>query len=46
MTTDAGMRMNRFTLRFAGADMEAAFADEQARKAVRPVRSSDRFWPF
>jgi hypothetical protein len=30
--------MNRFTLRFAGADMEAAFADEQARKAVRPVR--------
>jgi len=38
MTTDAAMRMNRFTLRFAGADMEAAFADEQARKAVRPVR--------
>jgi class 3 adenylate cyclase len=36
--TDAAMRMNRFTLRFAGADMEAAFADEQARKAVRPVR--------
>ena len=38
MTTDAAMRMNRFTLRFADAEMEAAFADEQARKAVRPVR--------
>ena len=37
MTADA-FRMNRFTLRFAGADMEVAFADEQARKAVRPVR--------
>lgn len=37
MDADA-FRMNRFTLRFAGADMEAAFADEQARKAVRPVR--------
>ena len=32
------MRMNRFTLRFADAEMEAAFADEQARKAVRPAR--------
>ena len=31
-------RMNRFTLRFADADNETAFADEQARKAVRPVR--------
>ena len=31
-------RMNRFTLRFADADSETAFADEQARKAVRPVR--------
>ena len=30
--------MNRFTLRFADADNETAFADEQARKAVRPVR--------
>ena len=30
--------MNRFTLRFAGAEVEAAFAEEQARKAVRPVR--------
>lgn len=37
MDADA-FRMNRFTLRFAGADMEAAFADEQARKAVRPIR--------
>jgi class 3 adenylate cyclase len=35
---DNAFRMNRFTLRFAGADMEAAFAEEQARKAVRPVR--------
>jgi len=35
---DAALRMNRFTLRFAGADAEAAFAEEQARKAVRPVR--------
>ena len=35
---DDALRMNRFTLRFAGADIEAAFADEQARKAVRPVR--------
>jgi class 3 adenylate cyclase len=37
MNADA-FRMNRFTLRFAGADVEAAFAHEQARKAVRPVR--------
>ena len=37
MNADA-FRMNRFTLRFAGADIEAAFADEQARKAVRPAR--------
>jgi len=37
MDNDA-FRMNRFTLRFAGADVEAAFAEEQARKAVRPVR--------
>ena len=35
---DEALRMNRFTLRFAGADVEAAFAEEQARKAVRPVR--------
>lgn len=31
-------RMHRLTLRFAGANLEAAFAEEQARKAVRPVR--------
>lgn len=31
-------RMNRLTLRFADADAEAVFVDEQARKAVRPVR--------
>jgi hypothetical protein len=37
MNADA-LRMNRFTLRFAGADVESAFAEEQARKAVRPVR--------
>jgi len=36
--SDDAFLMNRFTLRFAGADAEAAFADEQARKAVRPVR--------
>ncbi len=36
--SDDAFRMNRFTLRFAGVDMEAAFADDQARKAVRPVR--------
>jgi class 3 adenylate cyclase len=35
---DEALRMNRFTLRFAGADVESAFAEEQARKAVRPVR--------
>jgi len=31
-------RMHRLTLRFADAGLEAAFAEEQARKAVRPVR--------
>ncbi len=35
---DEALRMNRFTLRFAGAEVEAAFVEEQARKAVRPVR--------
>ena len=35
---DEALRMSRFTLRFAGADVEAAFTEEQARKAVRPVR--------
>ena len=37
MTVDA-YRMNRFTLRFVDAVKEATFAEEQARKAVRPVR--------
>ncbi len=31
-------RMHRLTLRFADAGMEAAFAEEQARKSLRPVR--------
>ena len=31
-------RMNRFTLRFADADLEKAFAEEQARKSLRPIR--------
>ena len=31
-------RMNRFTLRFVDAAVEAAYAAEHARKSVRPVR--------
>jgi class 3 adenylate cyclase len=31
-------RMHRLTLRFADAGLETAFAEEQARKAVRPIR--------
>ena len=30
--------MNRFSLRFADARVEASFAEEQARKSLRPVR--------
>jgi len=30
--------MHRLTLRFADAGMEAAFAEEQARKSLRPIR--------
>ena len=30
--------MNRLTLRFADAAMEAAYAEEHARKSVRPIR--------
>jgi class 3 adenylate cyclase len=30
--------MNRLTLRFADAGMEAAFAEEQARRSLRPIR--------
>jgi class 3 adenylate cyclase len=37
MNADA-FRMDRFTLRFTSADVEAAFAEQQARKAVRPIR--------
>ena len=31
-------RMNRFSLRFADADLEASFAEEQARKSQRLLR--------
>jgi class 3 adenylate cyclase len=31
-------RMNRLTLRFADAGLEKAFAEEQARKSLRPIR--------
>ena len=37
MNTDTA-RMRRLTLRFADAGLEIAFSEEQARKAVRPVR--------
>ncbi|MDO8787017.1 MAG: adenylate/guanylate cyclase domain-containing protein [Sulfuritalea sp.] len=30
--------MNRLTLRFADAELEKAFAEEQARKSLRPIR--------
>lgn len=33
-------RMHRLTLRFADADLEAAFAEEQARKALKPFRAA------
>lgn len=36
MNPDA--RMNRFTLRFADPELEKAFAEEQARKSLRPIR--------
>src|SRR5258706_836947 len=32
------VRMNRLSLRFADARVEASFAEEQARKSLRPVR--------
>lgn len=35
---DETLRMNRLTLRFAGAEAETRFADEQARKALKPFR--------
>jgi class 3 adenylate cyclase len=31
-------RMDRLTLRFADAELEKTFAEEQARKSVRPIR--------
>ena len=31
-------RMNRLTLRFADAGLEQVFAEEQARKSLRPIR--------
>ncbi|OGA24348.1 MAG: hypothetical protein A3I01_13465 [Betaproteobacteria bacterium RIFCSPLOWO2_02_FULL_65_24] len=37
MNADAA-RMNRLTLHFADAGLEKAFAEEQARKSLRPIR--------
>jgi hypothetical protein len=37
MRDDAAL-MNRFSLRFADASLEASFAEEQARKSQRPLR--------
>ena len=37
MNVDTG-RMHRFTLRFDDAGLEQAFAEEQARKSLRPIR--------
>jgi hypothetical protein len=37
MSNDA-FRMNRFTLRFADAAVEAAYSAEHARKSVRAIR--------
>lgn len=31
-------QMRRLTLRFADAALEAAFAEDQARKSLRPIR--------
>ena len=36
--SDDAFRMNRFTLRFADAALEAAYSEEHARKSVRPFR--------
>ena len=36
--SDDAARMHRFSLRFADAELEASFAEEQARKAQRTVR--------
>ncbi|MEK6243756.1 MAG: ATP-binding protein [Pseudomonadota bacterium] len=37
--SDDAARMNRFSLRFAETGLEASFAEEQAHKAQRPVRT-------
>jgi class 3 adenylate cyclase len=37
MTADTA-RMHRLTLRFADAELEKAFAEEQAKKSLRPIR--------
>jgi hypothetical protein len=36
--SDNAARMHPLSLRFADAGLEAAFAEEQARKAARPLR--------
>ena len=36
--TDDQIRMNRLSLRFADARLEASFTEEQARKSLRPIR--------
>ncbi len=33
-------RMHRLTLRFAGASLETAVAEEQARKTLKPFRAA------
>ena len=38
ITSDDAFRMSRFTLRFTDAAMEAVYAEEHARKSVRPFR--------
>jgi class 3 adenylate cyclase len=38
MMTGVAMHMNRLTLRFPDAELEQSFAEEQARKALRPIR--------
>ena len=36
--SDDPVRMNRLSLRFADARLEASFAEDQARKSLRPIR--------
>ena len=35
---DDALRMNRLSLRFADARVEASFAEEHAQKSLRPIR--------